>query len=117
MDDDQIIERGGTQEDIESYAEANGATDPQAELRERLQKIEKAYVIMGEPLRGKFRVYDEDELVDLIREAQVGVLEKAREEFKDKAWTISRNMPSKEVVSLWADRMFDALIESVRGKE
>lgn len=28
MDDDQIIARGGTEEDIKAFAEANGATDP-----------------------------------------------------------------------------------------
>lgn len=30
MDDNQILERGGTQEDINRYAEQNGATDPRS---------------------------------------------------------------------------------------
>ncbi len=36
------------------------------ELEEKVEGISKAYVIIGEPLRGKYRVFNQDELLDLI---------------------------------------------------
>lgn len=73
MNDDDILARGGSQDDIDSYAESHGATDPTSdtELREAI----KAYGD-GLTIKGAKHVSD-DELLRLISDHTAKAVEEA----------------------------------------